>query len=179
VGGDGSRPQFQGRDGYLRRLDKGERVVTTKTNEKHYDLFEAAENGTLEKYIETHHTKEKRTVSEIMERKRIERYLTNVLRVENIRTEMDRSTVDAGLFKATRTGDLSTFIANNYTTRVNTYMESEQGQRATSVVFPRYFDKGIVEASNAARKEQKTTNRLLSELVEASSRKAPRQHPRY
>ena len=154
-------------------------MVTGKTNAKHFDLFEAAEKGTLDKYLEKHHAKEVHKVSEVMERKRIERYLTNVLRVENIRTEMDRTSIHPDIFTATRTGDMTTFVANNYVSKVNTYMDSEQGSRTTSVVFPRYFDKGIVEASMATRKEQKRTNDLLAKLVEVTDKEVPRQHPRY
>ncbi len=52
VGGDGTRPNFKGRDGYLRRLDKGERVVRTKTNERHYDGLEAMERGTFDAWVD-------------------------------------------------------------------------------------------------------------------------------
>ena len=56
VGGDGSRPMWSGRDGYLRRLDKGERVVTSKDNDRYWDDLEAMRKGRwddhiLDKYI--------------------------------------------------------------------------------------------------------------------------------
>lgn len=52
VGGDGSKPMWSGRDGYLRRLDKGERVMTRKANERYYDAAEAMEAGNLEGWID-------------------------------------------------------------------------------------------------------------------------------
>lgn len=56
VGGDGTRPMWSGRDGYLRRLDKGERVVTSKDNDRYWDDLEAMRKGRwddhiLDKYI--------------------------------------------------------------------------------------------------------------------------------
>lgn len=56
VGGDGSRPMWSGRDGYIRRLDKGERVVTSKDNDRYWDDLEAMRKGRwddhiLDKYI--------------------------------------------------------------------------------------------------------------------------------
>ena len=43
-------PDFSGRDGYVRRLDKGERVVTAKDNLEHWDLFEAVRKGKLQEW---------------------------------------------------------------------------------------------------------------------------------
>ena len=47
---------WSGRDGYLRRLDKGERVVTSKDNDRYWDDLEAMRKGRwddhiLDKYI--------------------------------------------------------------------------------------------------------------------------------
>lgn len=43
-------PTWAGRDGYLRRLDEGERVVTKKDNVEHWDLFEAVRLGKLDQW---------------------------------------------------------------------------------------------------------------------------------
>ena len=51
IGGDGAKPAFPGRDGFIRRLDYGERVVRRKTNEKHFDGLEAMEHGTFDKWV--------------------------------------------------------------------------------------------------------------------------------
>lgn len=51
VGGDGSRPTWSGRDGFLRRLDKGERVVTRRTNEEHFPALEAMESGRFDDWV--------------------------------------------------------------------------------------------------------------------------------
>ena len=51
VGGDGSRPTWSGRDGFLRRLDKGERVVTRRTNEEHFPALEAMEGGRFDDWV--------------------------------------------------------------------------------------------------------------------------------
>ena len=55
VGGDGSKPMWSGRDGFLRRLDYGERVVTGKTNAKYYDEMQAMEDGNWDSYIDKHY----------------------------------------------------------------------------------------------------------------------------
>ena len=47
----GGTPMWSGRDGHLRRVHTGERIVTAKTNAQHYDLFQAAENGDLQNYL--------------------------------------------------------------------------------------------------------------------------------
>ena len=44
------KPDYSGRDGYVRRLDKGERVVTAKDNLEHWDLFEAVRKGKLQEW---------------------------------------------------------------------------------------------------------------------------------
>lgn len=51
VGGDGSRPMWSGRDGYLRRLDKGERVVTSKDNDRYWDDLEAMRKGKWDDHV--------------------------------------------------------------------------------------------------------------------------------
>jgi hypothetical protein len=55
VGGDGSRPMWSGRDGFLRRLDYGERVVTGKTNAKYYDEMQAMEDGNWDRYLDNNY----------------------------------------------------------------------------------------------------------------------------
>jgi hypothetical protein len=55
VGGDGSKPMWSGRDGFLRRLDYGERVVTGKTNAKYFDEMQAMEDGNWDNYIDKHY----------------------------------------------------------------------------------------------------------------------------
>ena len=55
VGGDGSRPMWNGRDGFLRRLDYGERVVTGKTNAKYYDEMQAMEDGNWDRYLDNNY----------------------------------------------------------------------------------------------------------------------------
>jgi hypothetical protein len=55
VGGDGSKPMWSGRDGFLRRLDYGERVVTGKTNAKYFDEMQAMEDGNWDSYIDKHY----------------------------------------------------------------------------------------------------------------------------
>jgi hypothetical protein len=55
VGGDGSRPMWSGRDGFLRRLDYGERVVTGKTNSKYYDEMQAMEDGNWDRYLDNNY----------------------------------------------------------------------------------------------------------------------------
>ena len=45
-------PTWSGRDGHLRRLHSGERVVTAETNARHFELFQAAEGGTLQNYLD-------------------------------------------------------------------------------------------------------------------------------
>jgi hypothetical protein len=55
VGGDGSRPMWTGRDGFLRRLDYGERVVTGKTNAKYYDEMQAMEDGNWDRYLDNNY----------------------------------------------------------------------------------------------------------------------------
>jgi sulfopyruvate decarboxylase TPP-binding subunit len=55
VGGDGSRPMWSGRDGFLRRLDYGERVVTGKTNAKYFDEMQAMEDGKWDSYLDNNY----------------------------------------------------------------------------------------------------------------------------
>ena len=55
VGGDGSRPMWSGRDGFLRRLDYGERVVTGKTNAKYFDEMQAMEDGRWDSYLDNNY----------------------------------------------------------------------------------------------------------------------------
>lgn len=43
-------PMWSGRDGHLRRLDEGERVVTRKDNEQHWDMLEAMRTGKLDQW---------------------------------------------------------------------------------------------------------------------------------
>lgn len=50
--GRNERPVFPGeRDAYIRRVDYGERIVTAKTNKKHFDMLEAMESGNLDQFI--------------------------------------------------------------------------------------------------------------------------------
>ena len=51
VGGDGTAPTWSGRDGYLRRLDKGERVVTSKDNAAYWDDLEAMRKGKWDDHV--------------------------------------------------------------------------------------------------------------------------------
>jgi hypothetical protein len=51
VGGDGTSPTWSGRDGYLRRLDKGERVVTSKDNAAYWDDLEAMRKGKWDDHV--------------------------------------------------------------------------------------------------------------------------------
>ena len=55
VGGDGSKPMWSGRDGFLRRLDYGERVVTGKTNAKYFDEMQAMEDGRWDSYLDNNY----------------------------------------------------------------------------------------------------------------------------
>lgn len=124
VGGDGSKPQWSGRDGFLRRLDKGERVVTRKANERHYDALEAIEGGKLDQWV-----------------------------MENYLPRMEA-------------------LGINDDDRIVQYVQTDMGQRmAASSTLPKFFDKGIVEASNNMRKEQRSTNELLGILVDQNRRK--------
>ncbi len=43
-------PMWSGRDGHLRRLDEGERVVTRKDNEQHWEMLEAMRTGKLDQW---------------------------------------------------------------------------------------------------------------------------------
>lgn len=152
VGGDGSTPTWAGRDGYLRRLDKGERVVTGRTNKKHFGLFEAAEKDRVEDYVAKFYGK-----------------------IGYDDANIRASAIDIfGAFN----GDMSKFIAADYAPKVNGYMDSDDGRRTLSMTFPKYFDKNIVESSRASRKEQAKTNELLSMLIDATA-KEHRPHPRY
>lgn len=45
------RPDYSGRDGYLRRLDKGERVVTAKDNDKYWEPLEAMRKGRFDDWM--------------------------------------------------------------------------------------------------------------------------------
>lgn len=47
----GGKPMFSGTDGHLRFLDKGERVVRTKTNERYFPLLEMMEKGTFDRWL--------------------------------------------------------------------------------------------------------------------------------
>ncbi len=49
------KPMWSGRDGHLRRLDEGERVVTKRTNLKHWDELEAMRKGTYDDLIYKEH----------------------------------------------------------------------------------------------------------------------------
>ena len=51
IGGDGAMPMWSGRDGFVRRLDYGERVVRRKTNEANFDALEAMEGGTFNNWV--------------------------------------------------------------------------------------------------------------------------------
>lgn len=46
---------WPGRDGHLRRVHTGERIVTSKTNKEHFGLFQAAEDGVLRNYLDAHY----------------------------------------------------------------------------------------------------------------------------
>ena len=121
VGGDGSKPMWSGRDGFLRRLDRGERVVRTKTNEAHYDALEAMEAGKFDDWV-----------------------LANYMPAFDAIIDDDRMV---------------------------RYANSDTGQRmAASITLPRMFDKGMVTASGAIRKEQQRTNELLAQMVKNAGR---------
>ncbi len=175
VGGDGSRPQFTGRDGYLRRLDEGERVVTKRTNVRNFNLFEAAEKGqeALNTHIERHYFKRENVSNKAIVDTFMQRYYT----VMN--TGVDDPRISDGMMVALHDGTLRSFTENNYATKVNNYMGTEEGRRNVVNPFPKFFDKNIVKSNEAARKEQKRTNDLLESIAYNLSRQAPRQHPRY
>jgi len=112
---------WSGRDGFLRRLDRGERVVRTKTNEAHYDALEAMEAGRFDEWV-------------------LANYMPS--------------------FEAIIDDD-----------RMVRYANSDTGQRmAASITLPRMFDKGMVTASGAIRKEQQRTNELLAQVVKNAGR---------
>lgn len=49
--GEGESPIWQGRDGYMRRLHKGERVITADKNEKHWEPLQAIHEGRFDKWM--------------------------------------------------------------------------------------------------------------------------------
>lgn len=123
-------PQWSGRDGYLRRLDKGERVVTAKANQEHWEPLQAIHEGRFDNWLEG---------------------------------EFDKRV------------DLSPFALNlpdmDLMHSVNKYMDGDTGQRlAQSIMFPKYFDRNMVKATERTNQELQTNNTLLAVIVEQNKR---------
>ena len=132
IGEKGDRPMWTGKDGYLRRVHKGERIVTAKDNEQYWEPLEAIRKGTFDKeygndafytpspdmlrYIEVLGYNDDAKVTKYVESDTGQRLVHSVMPA----MFSDKGIVESSnrVYKETRkTNDLLALIAHNFTPR--------------------------------------------------------------
>lgn len=132
------RPDIPGatRDAYLRRVHKGERIVTADKNRKYRDPLHAIHQGKFEQW------------------KRDNMVVHQVAPLDGLSAPVQ--------FKVPSFKLENMLVMPE----INRYLDGDTGQRmASSIMLAKYYDKNIVEALGSTRKEQRKTNDLLAVIA--------------
>jgi hypothetical protein len=151
------------RDAYIRRLHRGERVVTASDNAEHWEPLEAMREGRFEMWV-------KEQNGPATEVTRIVKAGDRVVSPHDNHVEAYFSSFP----------NIQEAMSLNFTPSLNTYLESEEGRRDTAaVMFPHAFDRNIVGASRENMKELRGAREDIQELTHVVRSGQHRRSSRY